>query len=57
MAGTFVGGYRCAMSWRDLDMTFDLAKVALTIKFCPSNISETVNCSKLIVERDIAQGL
>ena len=42
------------MSWCDLDLTFDLAVVTLTFKFCPGNISETIKCRKLIVGRDIA---
>ena len=32
MAGTFVRGCRCAMSWCDLDLTFDLAVVTLSLK-------------------------
>ena len=48
-----MGGCRCAVSWCDLDLTFDLA----VVKFCPGNISETVKCRKLIVGRDIALGL
>ena len=32
MVGTFVRGCRCAASWPDLDLTFDLAVVALTYK-------------------------
>ena len=44
----------CAVSWCDLDLTFDLAVVTLHLKFCPGDISETVNCRKLIVDRDIA---
>ena len=30
--GTLVRGCRCAMSWSDLDLTFDLAVVTLTYK-------------------------
>ena len=32
MVGTFVRGCRCAMSWCDLYLTFDLAIVTLTYK-------------------------
>ena len=32
MVGTFVRGCRCAMSWSDLDLTFDLVVVTLTYK-------------------------
>ena len=32
MVGTLVKGCRCAMSWSDLDLTFDLAVVTLTYK-------------------------
>ena len=30
--GTLVRGCRCAMSWCDLDLTFDLAVVTLSLK-------------------------
>ena len=30
LVGTLVRGCRCAMSWHDLDLTFDLAVVTLT---------------------------
>ena len=32
MVGTLVRGCRCAMSWCDFDLTFDLAVVTLTYK-------------------------
>ena len=32
MAGTLVRRCRCAISWCDLDLTFDLALVTLTCK-------------------------
>ena len=32
LAGTLVGGCRCATSWSDLDLTFDLAVVTLSLK-------------------------
>ena len=32
MVGMLVRGCRCAMSWCDLDLTFDLAIVTLTVK-------------------------
>ena len=32
MAGTLVRACRCATSWSDLDLTFDLAVVTLTYK-------------------------
>ena len=44
------------MSRSDFDLTFDVAVVTLAFKFFPGNISETVNCRKLIVGRDIAWG-
>ena len=46
-------GCRCAMSWCDLDLTFDLDLVTLTYKTCPGYISETVQCRKLVLGRDI----
>ena len=41
-------GCRCAVSWCDLDLTFDLAVVTY--------ISETVRCRKLILGREIGWG-
>ena len=44
------------MSWSDLDLTFDLAVVTLSLKprkSCPGYISETVRCRKLMRGRDI----
>ena len=32
LVGTLVRGCRCAMSWCDLDLTFDLAVVTLSLK-------------------------
>ena len=32
MVGTLVRECRCAMSWSDLDLTFDLAVVTLSLK-------------------------
>ena len=32
LVGTLVRGCRCATSWSDLDLTFDLAVVALSLK-------------------------
>ena len=32
LVGTLVGGCRCATSWSDLDLTFDLAVVTLSWK-------------------------
>ena len=46
-------GCRCATSWSDLDLTFDIAVVTLTYKSCPGYISESVRCRKLILGRDI----
>ena len=33
MVGTLVIGYRCVLSWCDLNLTFDLVVVTLTFKF------------------------
>ena len=52
MVGTFVRGCRCATSWSDLDLTFDLVVVTL-YKILSGLISETVRCRKLILGRDI----
>ena len=42
------------MSSCDLDLTFDLVVVTLAFKILSRHISETVNCRKLTVGRDIA---
>ena len=47
------GGCRCAASWCDIDLTFDLAVVTLTLISCLGYISKTVRCRKLILGRDI----
>ena len=54
MLGRDIGwGRRCAMSWSDLDLTFDLVVVTLSLKILSGNISETVRCRKFILGRDI----
>ena len=53
MVGTLVGGCRCATSWGDLDLTFDITLVTLTFKMLLSYNSETVRCRKLMLGRDI----
>ena len=47
----------CAMSWCDLDLTFDLAVVTLTFKILSRIYVEKIKCRKLILGRDIALGL
>ena len=51
--GTLVRECRCAMSWSDQDLTFDLSVVTLTYKSCPGYITESVRCRKLMCSRDI----
>ena len=41
------------MSWRDLDLTFDLAIGALTFKILPGLYLRNRKCRKLILGRDI----
>ena len=53
MVGTLVLGCRCAGSWCDLDLTFDLAVVTMSLKILTCYISETVRCKKFILGRDI----
>ena len=45
------------MSWCDLDLTFDLAAVTLTIKSYLGYVSETVRCMELIHDMDICLGV
>ena len=47
-------GCRCATSWSDLDLTYDLAVVTLSLKICPGYISATIRCRKLILGRNIS---
>ena len=49
MVGTLVKGCRCATSWSDIDLTFDLAVVTLTYQTCLGYILKTVTCRKLIL--------
>ena len=51
--GTLTRGYRCAMSWSNLDLTFDLAVVTLSLKILCGYVLETVGCRKMILGRDI----
>ena len=47
MFGMDIGqGCRWAWLWCDLDLTFDLAVVTLTLNFCAGHISEAVSCRK-----------
>ena len=41
------------MSWCDLDLTFDLPVVTLSLKCYPAYISETILSRKLILDIDI----
>ena len=47
LIGTSVVGYKCVMSWCDLDLTFDRAVVNL----------ETTRCRKFILARDVVRQL
>ena len=52
MVGTLVRGCKCATSWCDLDLTFDV--VTLTYKMLSrAYILETIRCRKLRLGRDI----
>ena len=53
MVGTLVRGCKCATSWCDLDLTFDIAIVTLSLKILV-RVSETIRCRKLILGRDIS---
>ena len=50
-------GCRCATSWCDLDLTFDLAVLILSYKILSElylrNCSETLRCRKLLLSRDL----
>ena len=54
LAGTLVGGCRCATSWCDLDLTFVLAVVNLTYNtWSGLYLGNRKRCRKLILVRDI----
>ena len=53
LVGTLVRMCRCATSWSDLDLTFDLAVVTLSLKILSGLYLKTVRCRKLILGRDI----
>ena len=53
LVGTLVRGCRCATSWCDIDLTFNLTVVTLTYKFMFGYILETISLRKLILGRDI----
>ena len=53
MVGTLVRGCRCATSSCDLDLTFDLAVVTLSLKILSGLYLGTVRCRKLVFDRDI----
>ena len=53
MVGGLVRGCRCATSWCDLDLIFNLAAVTLSLKSCLDYILETTRCRKRILGRDI----
>ena len=45
------------MSWCDLDLTFDLARVTLSLKILSGLYLGNVRCRKLILGRDISWGM
>ena len=55
MVGALIRGCRCAMSWCDFDLTFDLVVVTLTFKIlCVLHLRN--RCRKLILDRNIGWG-
>ena len=56
MVGTLVRRCRCATSWCDLDLTFDLAVVILSLKILSGLYLGTIRCRELILGRDIGWG-
>ena len=44
------------MSWCDLDLTFDLATVTLSLKMLSGLISEIIRYRKLILVRTLVRG-
>ena len=57
MVGALVSGYRCAMSCCDLDLTFDLVLVTLSLKILSELYLKNLKCRILILRRDIALGM
>ena len=57
LVGTMVRGCRCAMSWYDLDLTFDFAVLTLTCKILSGLIyQKPLRCRKLVLSGDIGWG-
>ena len=52
MVGTLVGGCRFAMSLCDLDLTFDLVIVTLSLKPCLGYFFDSIRCRRLTLGRD-----
>ena len=46
-----------ATSLCELDLTFEIAIVTLSLKICPGYSSETVRCRNLILDRNIGLGM
>ena len=56
MVGILVGVCRCATSWCDLDLTFDIAVVTLTIIILSGIYLGIYKVRRLIFGMDISQG-
>ena len=57
MVETLGGGCRCTTSWCDLDLTFDLAVVLLSLKILSGLYLGNILCRQLILGRDIDEGV
>ena len=57
MVGTLIMGCRCATSWCDLDLTFDLAVLTLTYKILYRLYLRNCKVSEVDTGRNIGWGL
>ena len=53
--GTLLSRCRCATSWRDPDLTFDLV-VTMSFKILSGYFLDSVRCRRLTLGRDIGLG-
>ena len=53
MVGTLVRECRCATSWCELSLTFDLVTVTMSLNSCQGHFLDSVRCRRLILGRDI----
>ena len=51
--GALVGGCRCATSWCNLDLTFDLVIMTMSFKSCLGYFLDSIRCRRWTLGKDI----